>query len=102
MAKMYSNSNHTTVSWQGETFEAVNGQFEVPEDAVTDLMAHGLIPGELPPPVTQSAAPQTRPVAQWSNDNLLAKAAELGLNLEADIQRPALIQAVAAAIAPKD
>ena len=102
MAKMYSNSNHTSVTWDGQTFEAVDGQFDVPEAAVADLMSHGLIPGELPPPVTQAPVPQLRPVPQWSNDALLAKAAELGLTLDPNIQRPDLIKAVSAAVAPKD
>jgi hypothetical protein len=41
------------------------------------------------------------PVSQWSNADLLAKAAELNIELPADIKRPALIQAVAAALKPQ-
>lgn len=102
MAKMYSNSDHTSISWGGETFEAVDGQFDVPEAAVVDLMSHGLIPGFQPPPVSDAPVPQARPVPQWSNDALQAKAAELNLGLASDISRPDLIKAVAAAVAPKD
>ena len=99
---MYSNSNHTSVCWQGEIFEAVDGQFDVPEAAINDLVSHGLIPGEVPPPISQAPVPQLRPVPQWSNEALQAKAVELGLTLEADISRPDLIKAVAAAVAAKD
>ncbi len=102
MQKMYSNSNHTSVSWGGEVFEAEDGQFEVPEEAVNDLVSHGLIPGEVPAPVSQAPVPQLRPVPQWSNEALQAKAAELGLTLDADISRPDLIRAVAAGVAAKD
>ena len=102
MAKMYSNSNHTSVSWNGEVFEAENGTFEVPDEALSDLMAHGLIPGEQPAPISQEPTVKARPNAQWSNDALLAKADELELGLPTDIQRPALITAVADALKAKE
>ena len=97
MAKMFANDNQTSVSWGGKVFEAdEKGVFEVPEEAVTDLMGHGLIPGDLPPAPQQGQL--AKPVAQWTNADLLAKAAELKLSLSSEIERPALIQAVAAAL----
>jgi len=91
MAKLYTKDGHTAISWQGQQFEAdANGVFEVPDDAAPELAAFGLIPGE-PETVTV-------PVSQWKNDVLLAKAAELGLELAADIKRPDLIKAVSEAL----
>ena len=85
MAKLY-HSDATSVSWGGKTYSIdEHGAFDVPDEAVPDLLAHGLTP-------TAPAAPDpdeiTVPVSQWKNEALIAKAAELGLELAADIKRP--------------
>lgn len=86
----------TSLSWQGEAFEPdENGVFDLPEAAAADLAAFGIIPGDPGP------AEVAVPISQRSNVDLLAKAADLGLELPADIKRPDLIKAVAAAVAPK-
>jgi hypothetical protein len=94
MAKMHSESGHTSVSWGGEVFDAdEHGEFDVPDEAIPDLVPHGLILSVEQPIVP----PSVRPVPQWSNEALKAKAAELELDVE-DLDRPALIQAVTAAL----
>jgi hypothetical protein len=89
----------TSLSWQGEAFEPdENGVFDISEAAAADLAAFGIIAGD---PALPEPAEVAVPISQWKNDALLAKAAELGLQLPPDIKRPDLIKAVAAAVAPK-
>jgi hypothetical protein len=84
------------ISWGGQQFEPdANGVFDVPEAAAADLAAFGIVPGD---PAPAEPAEVTVPISQWKNVDLLAKAAELGLQLDPAIKRPDLIQAVAAAL----
>ena len=97
--KMYSITGATSLSWNGNQFDAdANGGFEVPDEAVVDLASFGVLPGEAAP---SEPANVVIPVSQWRNVDLLAKAEEIGLELPPDIKRPALIQAVAAALSQK-
>ena len=95
MTKLYFPDGATSISWGGQTFEADStGAFEVPAEAVADLLPHGLTTR----PVTADDVPITVPISQWKNEDLLTKAAALGLNLSPDIKRPQLIQAVTEAL----
>ena len=49
----------------------------------------------------EAPAPALKPIPQWSNDDLKAKALELGLEVEG-LARPALIQAVTGALKGKE
>ena len=69
--------------------------FDLPEAAAVDLAAFGIVAGD-PAPAEPADVPV--PVSQWKNVDLLAKAAELGLELPPDIKRPDLIKAVTAAV----
>ena len=68
-----------------------DGTFDVPDDLVPDALAIGC---------ASAPAPKAgKPVPQWTNDDLKAKALELGLNVDG-LDRPGLIQAVTAALKP--
>ena len=89
-----------SIGWNGEAYDPdENGVFDIPEEAAPTLADFGIIPGE-PAPAEPTIV--TVPVSQWKNVDLLAKAAELGLELAPDIKRPDLIKAVTAAMAPKE
>jgi len=101
MAKMHSDRGHTSVSWGGEVFKAdAEGAFDVPDEAVPDLQLHGLALTD--DQDDDDSQLKEKPISQWKKEDLLAKAEELGLDLPEDIKKPELIQAVAAAIKPKD
>ena len=74
---------------------AEDGTFDVPEHLVEHAKKHGA--KAAPAPAEKPKAPASKPVPQWSNDDLRAKAAEMKLQVEG-LDRPALIQAVTAAM----
>lgn len=89
----------TSLSWGGQRFDPdERGVFDVPEEAIPHLVAHGLVAGDPPAAEPEDIAV---PIPRWKNEALLAKAAELGLELAPDIKRPDLIQAVTTALKPK-
>jgi len=95
MAKIYSTTGQTSLSWRGQGYTAdENGVFDVPEEALPDLAPFGLIPGE-PTPATSTGAPNGNP-SQWTTEALQAEALRLGV--DATLPRPDLIKAVAQAI----
>jgi len=86
----------TSLSHDGETYTAdERGVIEAPASAAEAFAAFGVLPWTDP----GHQAPQApKPISQWSNDDLKAKAVELGLELPEDIKRAELIQAVTGAI----
>lgn len=91
--KLY-HKDATSCSWGGETFEAQDGAFEVPEQAAADLLAHGfttVAPEGEPAP----AAPPSGNPAQWKKEVLTAEAVRLGVNPE--LPRAEILAAVAGA-----
>ena len=86
-------SHSGSCSWQGEEFPIVDGLVEVPDDAVPEFLSHGFTYN-----LDEQPAAPTTPLSQWKNDDLKAKALEIGLVLAADIKRPELIQAVSEAL----
>ncbi len=89
----------TSASHEGETFEAdEHGIIDAPAGAAEAFAAFGLLPWKEPKAASQV---NPRPVPQWSNDDLKAKATELNLDVEG-LDRPALIQAVTTALKGQD
>jgi hypothetical protein len=95
MAILKALSSTGSCSWQGEEFQIKDGLVEVPDDAVPEFLAHGFTYNvdEQPDPATQP----TTPLSQWRNDDLKAKAAEIGLDVTG-MDRPQLIKAVCEAV----
>ena len=90
---LWAHSASTSIGLAGEQFDQdLDGTFEIPERLVPLAQKHG---AKLAP-----VSVQERPVPQWSSEMLQAKAKELGLDVEG-LKRPALIQAVTAALNAK-
>ena len=86
----------TSIGWNGESFEPdANGVFDLPDEALRDVTSFGIVAGD---PAPAEPAEVLVPISQWKNVDLLAKAAELGIELPPDIKRPDLIKAVTTAI----
>ena len=86
-------ASHDGVSYTADEL----GIIDAPEAAAEAFAAHGLLPLPYVEPQTNGDETAAKPVSQWSNDALKAKAAELGLNVEG-LKRPELIQAVSDAL----
>lgn len=93
----WAHKESTSIGLAGQQFDREeDGTFDIPEELVPHAKKHGAKVAPTPP------APlwPDKPVPQWGNDVLRAKAAELKLDVDG-LDRPALIQAVSAAMNPK-
>ena len=94
MTKMLMN-DATGLSLRGvQIDQEEDGTFDVPEHLVPLAAAYGAT-------VVPVAVLPSKPVPQWTNDDLKAKALELGLTIEG-LDRPALSQAVTGALKGKE
>ncbi|MCL1909211.1 MAG: hypothetical protein FWG12_07610 [Holophagaceae bacterium] len=85
------------VSHEGDQYYADgNGLIEVPEDVVCELIAKfGFSVAADETGAEPSAAKPTKPIATWSNAELVQKATELGIKAEG-VNRNDLLKAVLA------